>query len=168
MEPAVAAEYSRLIYINFSPCGLVIHPTTIWLAASPDGIVFGPTEYPQFGFVKFKCPNVHNFVDCKNVQMECGSPQLKVSHAYYWQVQGQLLITRMQWCDFVVWAQEDYFVQRIYVDPEVQRAIREKADNFFFYTYMPRYLCLKNENMSKTQAAPHTFVEINSSIRDAQ
>lgn len=145
MEPAVAAEYSRLVNVNYAPCGLVIHPTTPWLAASPDGVVFDPTEYPQFGLVEFKCPNVHNFIDCKYVQLEHGSPQLKKSHAYYWQVQGQLLITGMQWCDFVVWAQEDYLVQQIYVDPEVQSAIREKADHFFFYTCMPKYLCLKNE-----------------------
>lgn len=85
-EPAVAAEYSRLMNVNYSPSGLVIHPTTPWLAASPDGVVFYSTEYPQCGLVKFKYPNVENFVDCKYVQMECGSPKLKKSHAYYWQV----------------------------------------------------------------------------------
>ncbi|KAJ4926853.1 hypothetical protein JOQ06_014598 [Pogonophryne albipinna] len=143
MEPTVAAEYSRLANVNYSPCGLVIHPSTPWLGASPDGVAFDPTEYPQFGLVEFKCPNVPNYVDCKYVQMECGSPKLKKSHAYYWQVQGQLLVSGMQWCDFVVWAQEDYLVQRIYTDPEVQRAIREKVDFFFFYTYMPKYLSLK-------------------------
>ncbi|XP_076732995.1 uncharacterized protein LOC106676253 isoform X2 [Maylandia zebra] len=143
MEPAIAAEYSRLMNVNYSPCGLVIHPIAPWLAASPDGVVFDPNEYPQFGFVEFKCPNVQNFIDCKYVQMECGTPKLKKSHAYYWQVQGQLLISGMQWCDFVVWAQEDYLVQRIYMDIDVHNAIREKADYFFFYIYMPRYLCLK-------------------------
>ena len=143
MEPEVAAEYSQLMNVNFSPCGLVIHLSTPWLASSPDGIVFDPNEYPQFGLVEFKCPNVHNFVDCKYLKMEVGSPQLKKSHSYYWQVQGQLLITGMQWCDFVVWAQEDYVVQRIYVEPEVQSAIREKADHFFFYYSMPSYLRLK-------------------------
>ncbi|XP_034088235.1 uncharacterized protein LOC117556808 [Gymnodraco acuticeps] len=79
MEPTVAAEYSRLANVNYSPCGLVIHPSTPWLGASPDGVVFDPTEYPQFGLVEFKCPNVPNDVDCKYVQMECGSPKLKKS-----------------------------------------------------------------------------------------
>ncbi|CAI5659863.1 unnamed protein product [Oreochromis niloticus] len=58
MEPAIAAEYSRLMNVNYSPCGLVIHPIAPWLAASPDGVVFDPNEYPQFGLVEFKCPNV--------------------------------------------------------------------------------------------------------------
>ncbi|CAI5665017.1 unnamed protein product, partial [Oreochromis niloticus] len=76
MEPAIAAEYSRLMNVNYSPCGLVIHPIAPWLAASPDGVVFDPNEYPQFGLVEFKCPNVQNFIDCKYVQMECGTPKL--------------------------------------------------------------------------------------------
>lgn len=46
-EPTVAAEYSRLINVNYSPCGLVIHPSAPWLAASPDGVVFDPNEYPN-------------------------------------------------------------------------------------------------------------------------
>ncbi|XP_034056443.1 uncharacterized protein LOC117535898 isoform X2 [Gymnodraco acuticeps] len=83
--------HSRLANVNYSPCGLVIHPSTPWLGASPDGVVFDPTEYPQFGLVEFKCPNVPNYVDCKYVQMECGSPKLKKSHAYYWQVQVNFL-----------------------------------------------------------------------------
>ncbi|XP_041912133.1 uncharacterized protein LOC121677449 isoform X2 [Alosa sapidissima] len=144
MESEVAAEYSKLVHVNYTPSGLVIHPTTPWLAASPDGVVYDPNTNPQFGLVEFKCPNVKNFVDCKYVKMENGSPKLKKSHAYYWQVQGQLLLTGMQWCDFVVWAQEDYLVQRIYIDTEVQKSIREKADYFFCY-YMPRYLQMKNE-----------------------
>ncbi|XP_041932837.1 uncharacterized protein LOC121695788 [Alosa sapidissima] len=145
MESEVAAEYSKLVHVNYAPSGLVIHPTTPWLAASPDGVVYDPNANPQFGLVEFKCPNVKNFVDCKYVKMENGSRKLKKSHAYYWQVQGQLLLTGMQWCDFVVWAQEDYLVQRIYIDTEVQKSIREKADYFFFYVYMPRYLQMKNE-----------------------
>ncbi|KAJ4925928.1 hypothetical protein JOQ06_008113 [Pogonophryne albipinna] len=31
MEPTVAAEYSRLANVNYSPCGLVSHPSTPWL-----------------------------------------------------------------------------------------------------------------------------------------
>ncbi|KAL4008466.1 hypothetical protein ACER0C_002318 [Sarotherodon galilaeus] len=57
MEPAIAAEYRRLMNVNYSPCGLVIHPIAPWLAASPDGVVFDPNEYRQFGLVEFKCPN---------------------------------------------------------------------------------------------------------------
>ncbi|XP_034092199.1 uncharacterized protein LOC117559516 isoform X1 [Gymnodraco acuticeps] len=100
MEPTVAAEYSRLANVNYSPCGLVIHPSTPWLGASPDGVVFDRTEYPQFGLVEFKCPKLCRLQICADGMW---LPKLKKSHAYYWKVQGQLLVSGMQWCDFVVW-----------------------------------------------------------------
>lgn len=75
--------------------------------------------------------------------MDNGFLTLKKGHAYYYQVQGQLLVSGMQWCDFMVWAQEDYFVQRIYSDTSVHKVIREKVDYFYFYTYMPKYLSMK-------------------------
>ncbi|KAF4115176.1 hypothetical protein G5714_002665 [Onychostoma macrolepis] len=42
----------------------------------------------------------------------------------------------LKWCDFVVFAEEDLLVQRIYKDAEVARVIREKGDYFFFYHYL--------------------------------
>ncbi|KAL3999319.1 thyroid hormone receptor alpha [Sarotherodon galilaeus] len=118
----------------------------------------------SFGLVEFKCPNVQNFIDCKYVQMECGTPKLKKSHAYYWQVQGQLLISGMQWCDFVVWAQEDYLVQRIYMDTDVHNAIREKADYFFFlhiYAKIPVFGKMNSENIAKRKTDPSGWLEQN-------
>ena len=50
------------------------------------------------------------------------------------------MLTGMTWCDFVICAQEDMLVQRIVVDPEVTKVIRQKADEFFFKIYMPKYL----------------------------
>nr|XP_055056334.1 uncharacterized protein LOC129440816 isoform X2 [Misgurnus anguillicaudatus] len=143
MESEVTVEYSKLKNVNYSPCGLIIHPDAPWLGASPDGVIFDPTECPQFGLVEIKCPNVKNIFDCKYLQMDNGFLTLKKSHAYYYQVQGQLLVSGMQWCDFMVWAQDDYFVQRIYSDTSVHKVIREKVDYFYFYTYMPKYLSMK-------------------------
>lgn len=67
MEPATAAECSRLIILNYWPGVLVTHPTAPWLPAFLGGIGFDPNEYPQFGFVRFKCHNVQNVNDCKYV-----------------------------------------------------------------------------------------------------
>lgn len=75
--------------------------------------------------------------------MDNGFLTLKKGHAYYYQVQGQLLVSGMQWCDFMVWAQADYFVQHIYSDTSVHKVIREKVDYFYFYRYMPKYLSMK-------------------------
>lgn len=140
MEMEAAIEYTKMKNINYSPCGLVIHPDVPWLASSPDGKVFDPLEQPPFGLVEFKCPNVASYVDCNYIGMNDGSPALKTQHAYYWQVQGQLLTSGLEWCDFVVCARDDILVQRIYRNPNVLSVIREKGDWFYFYVYMQSFL----------------------------
>lgn len=136
LEPVAIQEYSRMKNVSYWPCGFVIHPDAPWLGSSPDGVVFDPTESPPFGLVEIKCPNAKSYVDCSYLQMQSGSLKLKHSHSYYWQVQGQLLLTGMEWCDFIVFAEEDILVQRIHRDAEIARVIREKGDYFFFYFYL--------------------------------
>ncbi|KAK0131248.1 hypothetical protein N1851_034070 [Merluccius polli] len=136
LEPVAIQEYSRIQNVSYWPCGFVIHPDAPWLGSSPDGVVFDPTESPPFGLVEIKCPNVKSYVDCSYMQMQSGTLKLKHSHSYYWQVQGQLLLTGMEWCDFIVFAEEDILIQRIHRDPEVARVIRERGDYFFFYFYL--------------------------------
>ena len=77
-----------------------------------------------------------------------GTFKLKTSHAYFWQVQGQLLTTGLKWCDFFVWAEEDYFVERVRVNKVVQQTIRQKGDSFYFNVYMPRYLEMKKKTFA--------------------
>ncbi|XP_034063803.1 uncharacterized protein LOC117540949 isoform X2 [Gymnodraco acuticeps] len=136
LEPFAIQEYCRIKNTNYWPCGFVIHPDAPWLGASPDGLVFDPTESPPFGLVEIKCPNVKSYVDCSYLKMQSGTLKLKQSHSYYWQVQGQLLLTGMEWCDLVVFAEEDILIQRICRDCEVAATIREKGDYFYFYFYM--------------------------------
>uniref|UniRef100_A0A1X7U1U0 Uncharacterized protein n=1 Tax=Amphimedon queenslandica TaxID=400682 RepID=A0A1X7U1U0_AMPQE len=38
---------------------------------------------------------------------------LKKSQDYYYQVQGALAITKVEWCDFVVWTTKDMHIKRI-------------------------------------------------------
>ena len=112
LEPVAIQEYSRMKSVSYWPCGFVIHPDAPWLGSSPDGIVFDPTERPPFGLVEIT--NARSYVDCSYLLMQSDTLKLKHSHSYYWQVQGQLLLTGMEWCDFVVFAEEDVLVQRIH------------------------------------------------------
>ncbi|XP_041951961.1 uncharacterized protein LOC121712059 isoform X2 [Alosa sapidissima] len=141
LEPVAVEEYSRVKNINYWPCGFVIHPDAPWLGYSPDGLLFDPTENPPFGLVEIKCPNAKSYVDCKYLRSNGNTMSLKRQHVYYWQVQGQLLVTGMEWCDFVVFAEDDMVIQRIYRDTEIAEVIRERGDHFFFYFYMS--VCLK-------------------------
>ncbi|KAK0149365.1 hypothetical protein N1851_009913 [Merluccius polli] len=127
LEPVAIQEYSRMKNVNYWP----------WLCHTPRyGVVFDPNESPPFGLIEVKCPNSKSYVDCKYLKMQSGTLKLKPSHSYYWQVQGQLLLTGMQWCDFIVFAEDDILVQRIYRDAAVAGVIREKGDYFFFHFYL--------------------------------
>ncbi|XP_041958540.1 activating transcription factor 7-interacting protein 1-like isoform X1 [Alosa sapidissima] len=141
LEPFVTEEYCRVTNTNYWPCGFIIHPDAPWLGSSPDGVVFDPTENPPYGLVEIKCSNCKSYVDCKYLKLHGNTMQLKRQHSYYWQIQGQLLISGMEWCDFVVFAEDDVIIQRIYKDAGVTQIIREKGDHFFFYFYMA--VCLK-------------------------
>nr|XP_055076863.1 uncharacterized protein LOC129456058 [Misgurnus anguillicaudatus] len=147
MEFQAAKEYAQRNNVNYSPCGLVVHPQAPWLGASPDGLVYDPSVTPAYGLFKIKCPNAKSYIDCKYLHMSNGAFKLKKSHAYFWQIQGQLLITGLQWCDLFVWAEEDSFVQRLYSDKEVQETIRQKCDHFYFSIYMPKYLSMRRSQL---------------------
>ncbi|CAB1321138.1 unnamed protein product, partial [Coregonus sp. 'balchen'] len=112
LEMEAASDYCKMQNVNFSPCGLIIHPDVPWLASSPDGLVYDPLEHPSFGLVEIKNPNVKGFVDCK------GSMPTTDKFKVY--------ITGLEWCDIVVCAHEDILVERIHRDPVVFSLIREK------------------------------------------
>ncbi|KAH7959070.1 hypothetical protein HPB49_008019 [Dermacentor silvarum] len=86
------------------PCGLFVDLEHGFLAASPDGLV-GTDR-----IVEVKCPlkskedepleAARNFSDKKR---KGGAPVLSRSHSYFYQVQGQLHVTRRSICDFVVY-----------------------------------------------------------------
>ncbi|XP_073708315.1 uncharacterized protein [Garra rufa] len=140
MEPKAIEEYCCIKEVNHYPCGFIIHPDAPWLGSSPDGLVYDPKADPVFGLVEVKCPNVKSYVDCAYLRVSSGVLELKQSHSYYWQVQGQLLISGLKWCDFVVYTEDDMFMQRIYRDEGVIKTIKEKVDHFYFYFYLPAFL----------------------------
>jgi putative phage-type endonuclease len=92
--------------------GLIIDKNNPWLACSPDGLVFDPKD--GNGLVEIKCigskdyrmspieqicEEKKNFYLRKNEQ----SFELKRNHQYYYQIQGQIIITNRHFCDFVVY-----------------------------------------------------------------
>lgn len=136
MEPAAVEEYCRVREVNHYPCGFLIHPDAPWMGSSPDGIVYDPKGQTVFGLVEIKCPNVASYVDCPYIKISEGTHTLRKSHSYFWQIQGQMLISGLDWCDFVVYTQEDMFIQRIPRDNEITKTMKVKIDFFYFYCYL--------------------------------
>ena len=111
--------------ITVEPCGLFVDSSEPWLAASPDGIVFEAFQNNGYhkGCLEVKCPILCKQKLITNVCREktsfCsedknGKLSLSNSHAYYYQIQTQMHVAKLPWCDFVVWSPVgDLFVQRV-------------------------------------------------------
>jgi hypothetical protein len=102
--------------------------------------VYDPEGQPVFGLLEIKCPNVTSYVDCPYVMIKDGTHTLRRTHPYYWQVQGQMLISGCDWCDFVIYTEDDMFIQRISRDMQVIQTIKEKVDYFFFNFFLNAFL----------------------------
>lgn len=137
MKAEALREYCQHLCVNWSPCGLVVHPNAPWLGAMPDGLVYDVNEQPNFGLVHVKCTSLRSFTDCGFLVCRGGVLQLKKSHSYYWHIQGEMMVTGTSWCDLLVSSREDVLVQRIYRDKVVIQVMKKKLDDFFFFYYLP-------------------------------
>ncbi|KAH7944973.1 hypothetical protein HPB49_003781 [Dermacentor silvarum] len=128
--------------------GLFVNPEYPWLGASPDAIVYDPSEDPPWGCVEVKCPYSlkdadseklltarDTCVDFDNLQ----HPSLKIEHPYFAQVIGQMGVTELTWADFVIYSDNFVCVQRIKFEENVWEQMRVKLDEFYFMTLLPYY-----------------------------
>jgi len=130
--------------------GLVVDPSLPFLGASPDGKVFDPTEVEAFGLLEIKAPFTwrnNSFLEaCQDNNFTChvvdGQRRLKVNHksGYYAQIQGQLVLSGLPWCDFVVFLtrSRNINVQRIYFDALYwEQTLLPKLLSFYFDHALP-------------------------------
>ena len=123
--------------------GISVHPKFPYLGATPDGKVFDPSSSSKFGLLEIKCP----FSKRGNTLDQASSDPdfyiekvgadffLKKTHSYYAQVQGQLALTGLPWCDFCVYLSDsnEMCVDRIHFDSDYwENELLPKLKNFFF------------------------------------
>jgi len=122
---------------HFHECGFVVNKSFSFLGATPDGKL---CDHGKSGIVEIKCPfsarNMKVDVACVEIRdffMETvnGKVQLKTGHDYYAQVQGQLMITGAEFCEFIVYTQCDMVVERIKPDIPFMTEMLEKLSIFF-------------------------------------
>lgn len=133
-EKSAVEEYVTYRYkqgvkdIVVTPSGVIINPSWCFLGASPDGAVYDPSNLQQpYGFLEVKCPysfrNMTPAEACGNSTFcsrlnNSGELELKETHQYYAQVQGQMAIGERMWCDFVIFTLKGISVQRIFFDQD--------------------------------------------------
>ncbi|CAC5403328.1 unnamed protein product [Mytilus coruscus] len=147
------------VMLNSSP-GIKVLKTGFWvnklwpeLGCSPDGIVYDPNESNKYGLVEIKCPKLfkkivpadvfksleQKVITNKDLYTACFSRptsndiklELKTTHGYYFQIQFQLAITGLNWCDFVLWSNIGKpNIERIYRDDQLIVTMIGNITNF--------------------------------------
>lgn len=107
-EDVARKSIENALDINIKRCGLFIDSEIPFLGASPDGLI------GDDGIVEIKCPFAARFLTPKdaiaanisNLQSlyrNENDEEMKRSHIYYYQIQGQLHVTQRQYCIFALW-----------------------------------------------------------------
>ncbi|XP_070539323.1 uncharacterized protein [Ptychodera flava] len=140
--------------------GLVVDKHNPWFGVSIDGIVIDSCDRTVLGIVEIKCPyvNAEKLPDVKSIQVLAekrpgfflkfseGRYTLDKNHNYYYQVQAQMGVLKVKWCDFVVCLIAeigeggDVHVERIHFNHKVYDEICTKAKEFYINAVIPERL----------------------------
>jgi len=149
-EPAARRIYIREIKsthndVHVAIPGLVVNPELPYLGSSPDGFVTCEHCSDKEGLLEIKCPYKYRNMsptDAAKDSKFCskvvdGKLKLKVDHNYYYQVQGQLGISKRIWCDFYIWTLQGTSVQRIYFNESFWSDMLKKLKEFYRQFVVP-------------------------------
>jgi len=68
-------------------------------------------------------------------KIEDNALTLKRNHNYFYQVQGQLHITRRNYCYFVVWSPKGLLYEKIEKDDSIWQKIEPMLENFYHLAF---------------------------------
>lgn len=126
------------------PSGLIVNPQYPYLAASPDGLT--TCQCHGRGTVEIKCPfkyaNVHPMsVADKTFYLDSSdSYNLKKSHEYYSQIQGQMHIANAEFCDSVCWTPQGLHIQSVRRDSSFWDCSQPLLQDFFRKHVLPEMM----------------------------
>lgn len=148
-EPIALQQYEKYMFstrkqISVLKSGLVVSIGLPFLAASPDGKVIDKGCIEPYGLVEVKCPSTKFLVTpleaCSDERFFAeninGKPKLKRNHPYYYQVQGQLAVTRANWCDFVIYTCMGMNIERIEFASQFWSTVEEKLKAYYFNHFL--------------------------------
>lgn len=121
---------------KISECGLFVQKETPYLAASPDAVV--ACSCCGEGLLEIKCPFKHRNVSPQDAASSDSKfcldkkLRLKVNHNYFYQVQGQILVTKKKFCDLIIWTTKGYAITRIEGHEQTKTLLKQKMREFFF------------------------------------
>ena len=75
------------------------------------------------------CERFHMYL--YGITFELVTDKLKTSHAYYAQVQGQMGVSGVEWCDFVVYTKKGMSVERIPFKKQYWNDLKQPSNYYF-------------------------------------
>lgn len=131
-EATAKKRYSDIYGATIKESGFVISTTHPFLGASPDGLVGDDIV------LEVKCPyKVRDLeITPKTVPFLCDTG-LKMSHSYYYQVQGQLFCTGRNEAHFCVYTFKDFKVFILKKDEEFIKKMVSDLTAFYHDHYRP-------------------------------
>jgi len=126
--------------------GLFVDASVPYVGASPDGII--NCKCHGKGILEIKCP--YCFKGCLLeeaiedagfcLEQENDEWQLKKNHAYFYQIQMQMAVTKVSYCDFVVWSQTNHVIVTVKFDKGFYDSKLDLVKHFFVYGMLPEII----------------------------
>lgn len=118
-EPEARSEYETYMGVEVKQAGFIIPDEGSkyhqWIGISPDGLL------PDNGMIEIKCPLMRTHFE----YIEAG----KIPSEYRHQVQGQLFVTGLDYCDFISYAEGmKLFVIRVFPGLELFNEFELRLD----------------------------------------
>ena len=136
--------------------GLHVHPKHSYLAASPDLIVNCACHGK--GCVEIKCPwlcrsETPTHVNWNHLKLNVSGSTLDKNSLYYYQVQGQLAVTGLSYCDLFIYTNNEHHLERIYIDYQFWDSVFPYLEYFWLTHMRPEILSnsLKNNGPIKSE-----------------
>ena len=133
-------------YFKASDSGTIIDEKYPFLSASPDQIIC--CKCCGKGLVEIKCP--YSICDVapslENLkQIDKNTSQLKKNHDHYFQIQGQLGISKSSHCWYFVYTEHGHYIEKILFDEHFFLKMVETL-NSFWLIYMAKELLYNVKN----------------------
>lgn len=149
-----AQERRKHIDFACTRSGLHLSSAYPFVGATPDAVV--SCACCGKGVVEFKCPFLLKDAKDFNAAKTCltdsnGAFQLQRGHAYFYQVQTQMAVCQVDYCDFVVWAPSLLHIERIEKDVPFCETMLAAARVFFTKVVLPE---LFSKYVTRQQQCP--------------
>ena len=153
-EPVALAAYKQKkeaqgFKVTTKDLGLVINPSYPYLGASLDAFVkLEKDGQATYGAVEIKTLSKYAHLSLQQAAEVPGmffsykDNELKIceDHQYYYQVQGQLFVAGLDWCDFFVFTPKSADYQRIHKNYVLWFKMLTKLSDFYFHNMLPALL----------------------------